>query len=75
MIVEPNNDDHRGCSYTICVMKTGRLIMWNSKHVCSTSIMLEEYLHKQIKELSGVLEAIFTWAVPKEMHYPTNSTQ
>ena len=32
--------------------------------------MSEEYLHEQIKKLSGILEVIFAWAVPNEMHYP-----
>ena len=44
VIVKPNNDYHRVCPYTIQVMKTGRLIMWNSKHICSTSITADEYL-------------------------------
>ena len=38
MIFKPNNDDHRGPSYTIQVMKTRRLITWNSLHICSDNI-------------------------------------
>ena len=52
VIAEPS-DDHRGDSYTIQVTKTSRLIMQNSKHICSSSIMSEEYLSNEVKKLSG----------------------
>ena len=52
VIVRPNNF-HRGCYYTILVMKTGRLIMQNSKHIHGTTITSEEYLCKRIKRHQG----------------------
>ena len=45
MIIEPNNHDQGGHSFTICVTKIGRLIIQNSKHISSTNITSEEHLH------------------------------
>ena len=70
VIVKLNNDYHKGCSYTTQLTKTSKLIMWSYKHICSTNIMSEEYLCKQIKKSSGRLEDIFTQAISREMHYP-----
>ena len=44
VIVKPNNCDHRGCTYIIWVMNTGRNIMQNLKHICGTTITSEDYL-------------------------------
>ena len=39
VIREANTSDHRGNSYIISVMKMGRLITWDLRHVNSTSVM------------------------------------
>ena len=48
-------------------MKTGRLIMQNVQHICSTTITSEEYLHEQNKKSSGQLEDILVQASSKEV--------
>ena len=37
--VKPNRSDNRGCSYTIWVTKTGRIITCNTKHIQATPIL------------------------------------
>ena len=49
VIVEPSGSDHRGHSYTICVMKKGKLI-------CAADISTEQYLHVQIRKTVRQLE-------------------
>ena len=49
VIKEANNSGHSGRSFIIRVAKMGRLIMWNTRHICSTSITTEQYL----QELDG----------------------
>ena len=50
--------------------KTGRLITWNSKHVCSTNIMSEGYLQEQIKNYQGDWRTIFHKPYPKKCITP-----
>ena len=45
--------DHNGRSYTVTVMKTGKLIMQNTRQICSTPIPIEQYLQEQIKKEIG----------------------
>ena len=46
---ETNSTDHNRWSYFLIVPKTGRLIMHNMRHICSTVIKMEWYLKEQIK--------------------------
>ena len=46
-------------------MKTGILIMQNSKHLCSTNILSGEYIHEQMKETFREIGG----------HFCTNHTQ
>ena len=46
----------------------------NSKHICGTNITSEEYLHKQIKKLSGILEDIFMQAIPTDVPDPNKQS-
>ena len=46
------------------IFRTGRLIMWNTKHIHSTTIPTEQYLHEQIKKAAGQPEDIFIQTVP-----------
>ena len=58
IIVEPNGCDHRGCSHTIKVAKTGRLTTCNIKHIRTTTISVEHYLCEQIRKVTGQLEKV-----------------
>ena len=49
VIEEANNSDHNGRSYIVRVIKMGRLIMWNTRHICSIPITTEQYHWEQIK--------------------------
>ena len=40
-------------------MKTGRLIMPNTRHICNAPITMEQYFWKQIKKETACLEDIF----------------
>ena len=66
VIEEANNSDHRGISYIIRVMKMGRLITQNIRHICSITIPTEQYLWEWIKKETGKLELIFMQTVPME---------
>ena len=44
VIEEANSTDHNGWSYIIRVMKTGRLIMCHTMHICRTPVTTEQYL-------------------------------
>ena len=44
VIEEANNNGHIGRSYIITVMKTGRVITQNTRHICNTPIPPEQYL-------------------------------
>ena len=57
--VEANGSDHRGHSYNVLVMKTGRLITCNTKQICSTTISSERYMHEQMKKAAGLHGDIF----------------
>ena len=70
MIVESNNDDHSRCFHTMYIMKMGRLITQNSKHLCNTFISTEEYLCKQIKKIIWEIEVIFMQALPTKVPDP-----
>ena len=59
---EMNDTDQPRWSYIIRVMKTGRLIMCNTRHICRTPTTIEQYLWEQIKKGTGLLEEIFTEA-------------
>ena len=50
VIEEANKSDHCGRSYIIRVMKTGRLVMWNTTHICNTPITMEQCHQEQIKK-------------------------
>ena len=41
IIEKANNSGHSGRSYKIRVIKTGRLIMQNTRHICSTPVTTE----------------------------------
>ena len=56
--VEPNGSDHMGCSYSISVTKTGRVITHNTKYMHATPISVEEYLQEQISKATGQLEGM-----------------
>ena len=53
-VEEVNNPDHQGQSYSVTrVMKTGRLIMLNMRHIYSTPSTTEQYLWEGIKKGTG----------------------
>ena len=60
VIEEANNSDHNGKSYIVRVMKTGRLIMWNTKH------MQQPNTNRAVPPGTGWLEDIFMKTVPVE---------
>ena len=60
VIKEAINSDHNGRFFIIRVTKTGRLIMQNTRHICSTPITTEQYLLEHIKNGTGQFEDIFT---------------
>ena len=65
VIVKPNNDDHRErWSYTTWVTMTDRLIMWNSKHICSINVTWG-ILCEQTKKSSEQLEDISVQTIPR----------
>ena len=67
--------DHQEQSYIIRVMKTGRLITCNKRHICSIPITTEQYLWEQFKKETGWLEDIFMWAVSvKQVQIPQPNT-
>ena len=45
VIEEANGSNHRGKSHNIWVIKTGRLIMQNMRHIYNTPITTKQYLH------------------------------
>ena len=49
VIKEANKSDYNGRSYIIKVLKMGRLIIWNIRHIYSTPIWTEQYHQEQIK--------------------------
>ena len=48
IIEEANGSNYREQLYIIQVMKTGKLITWNMKHICNNPVTTEQYLHEQI---------------------------
>ena len=66
VIKEANNSDHSRRSYRTRVTNTGRLLMWNTRHICSTPITREQYLWEQIKKGNGQLEDMFMETIPVE---------
>ena len=57
-IEEANSSDHRGRSYIIRVVKTGRLITQDMRYIGSTLVTTEQYLLVQVKRTTGWLEDI-----------------
>ena len=41
MIIEGNSEDHQGWSYQVLVMKMGRVIIWNTKHIRHIPVTVE----------------------------------
>ena len=62
VIVEVNSTDHNGWSYIVRVMKMGRIITYNTRHICKTLLSVKQYLWEQIKKWTGHLKVIFTEA-------------
>ena len=75
VIVKPHNSNYRGHSYTIWVMKTGRVIMWNSKHISCTIITSEEYLQEQVQKGIGVIGGYFAQVTQREVNELPNHGQ
>ena len=70
VIMEANGSYLRGCAYTIWATKADRLIMQSTKHICSTSMSTEQYLHGQIQKAVWWLEDIYMQTVPVEQIRP-----
>ena len=62
VILEPNESDHRGHSYTIQVTKTKRLIMHNTKNIYPIMISTGQYLWQQIEKATIQFEDVFMQA-------------
>ena len=58
VIKEANSSDLNGRSYIIRVMKTGRIITWDIRHICSTQVTTEQYLLEQMKKGTRKLKDI-----------------
>ena len=66
ILKEAKSKDHRGGSFIIRVTIMGRLLTWNTRHICSTPITTEQYLQEQIRKGAWLLEDIFLQTVPVE---------
>ena len=60
VIVEANRIGYSGRPYIVRVTKMSRLITYNTRHICKTSITVMQCLQEQIMKGTGHLEDIFT---------------
>ena len=54
MIVESNSADHSKKSYKIRVIKTGRVMIVNTRQIQQTLTMTEQYLREQMVKALGI---------------------
>ena len=61
VIIEGNTDDYQGQSNQVWVIKTGRIIMQNMKHIRHTPVTVRQYLRDQITK-SRTWTMVTSWS-------------
>ena len=53
IIIDEGNEEHNGRSYSIHIIKTGKMVSRKTRHIMHTPIKAEKYFRNQLTKYSG----------------------